>query len=250
MLSVTAMRLAAVEALCPTAALISGSGFPTLVRSRVFDSRAVALNDLAEGNATGDGAPWTPVLSVYSETVNAEPQGDIAPSTHGRVMADLVIVAEIAVRESDDAGAYPEAADSDPKARILLDALCAQVRKRLVYDPQGFDFRSGLVASVDQLRIEPYSVPQLGLRLMRTTMTFRCQIADDEFTDAGGLTGPVARLKAALPPQSAALASLTLLEGLMMATARNDLAVIGFNIPPLSDEVLPTASNQTLEIHP
>lgn len=244
MLSVAAMRLAAVEALCPTGSLISGTGFPTLAGARVFDSRTVALDDLAEDS------PWTPSLSIYSEGVNAEPYGDIAPSTHGRVMADLVIVAELSVRESSDGedGDYAEAAASDPEARILLDALCAQVRKRLVYDPEGFDFRSGLVASVDQLRIEPFSIPQFGIRLCRMTMTFRCQIADDQFTDAGGLAGPVARLKAKLPPQSHALATLNRLEAALTATARDPLETIGLNIPPLSAEVLPTATSQTLEI--
>lgn len=243
MLSVSAMRLAAVEVLCPTAALAGTVPFPTMAGANVFDSRAVALDDL------DPDATWTPSLSVYSEGVTAEIEGDIAPSTHARVMADLVIEAELAVRENDEDGAFADAARSDPQARLRLDALCAQVRKRLAYDPDGILFRSGLVASIDQIRIEPYSVPNLGLRFMRTTMTFRCHIADDQFSDAAGLTGPVQQLMQALPAGSYALATLEALDALFLATPRTSLEGVSLHVPPLSAVAsLPTEEVPTAEI--
>lgn len=242
MLSVSALRLAAVEVLCPTAALAGNSAFPTMAGGNVYDSRAVTLDDLDPENK------FTPCLSVYSEQASAEIYGDSAPSTQGRVMADLVIEAEITVRETDDEGAYADAARSDPQARLRLDALCAQVRKRLTYDPSGILFRSGLVASVESVRIEPYSVPNLGLRFMRNTMTFRCHIADDEFSDEAGLTGPVKRLMEALPAGSYALTTLQALDGLFTGVTRDALSVMRLNVPPLSDDELPDTDNPTLEI--
>jgi hypothetical protein len=239
MLAADGLRLAAVELLCPTAALASGTGFPTMALSKVFDSRAVALDDL---DAASD---WTPVLSVYSEEASAELYGDLAPSTRGQAMASLVIEAEIAVRESDESGAFADAAKSDADAKLMLGALCAQVRKRLVYDPAGNFLRRRLLKSVVKLTISPFSVPQLNLRWMRATMNFLCHVADDDFTDAAGLPEPLKSLMAALPPGSYALARLTQLSALFEATNRDALSALRLNIPPLSQAAGPPASNGT-----
>lgn len=46
MLSAAAMRLAAIEVLCPTASITADAGFPTLAGRTVLDSRAVAIDDI------------------------------------------------------------------------------------------------------------------------------------------------------------------------------------------------------------
>lgn len=59
MLTAEAMRLAAYEALCPTTALAAGTGFPTLAGDRVFDSRAIAVDEL------DDSLVYTPSISLH-----------------------------------------------------------------------------------------------------------------------------------------------------------------------------------------
>lgn len=220
MLAAEAMRLAAVEALRPTAAVLSnGPSWPTLAKGLVFDSRAVAIDDLGlAGNRK-----FTPVLSVYTEGARVERMGDIAPSHYGVAMVDLVIEAELAIRDNDDDGPFVDAAQTDPEGKLMLGALCAQVRKRLVFDPQGVDFRSGLVAAVNSFRIEPASMPQIGLRYLRSTMTFSCQIADDEFGDDAGLPKPIATLLQRLPAHSYSRNRLAALAAAFAPISRDDL---------------------------
>lgn len=233
MLSIAALRLAAIEALCPTAALHGSGDYPTMARERVFDSRAAALDDLETG------ARWTPVLAIYSEAAQADSFGEHAQHGNGAVKADLVVVAELAVRESDADGDYADAAQSDPDGRLMLDALCAQVRRRLLIDPAGFDFRSGLLAQVDRLRLEPYSVPNLGIRWMRTMMTFSCAIADDGLCDAAGLPAPISRLMSRLPVNSYALDRLALLADAFNGIPRVMLGEINLSSPPHGLSITP-----------
>lgn len=222
MLAADAMRLAAIEALCPTTALKGETPFPTLAGRHVFDSRATALDDL-ETDQT-----FTPTLAVYSEAVEVDSFGPGSPSTHGVASADLVVVTEIAVQATDSEGAYVDAATTDPAGKLTLGALCAQVRKRLVYDPAGFDLRSRLVATVNRLSIEPFSIPEFGLRYLRNTMRLSCHIADDEFTDDGGLPAPIRRLLSALPTESYARAKLEELEAQFTAISRQGLEGVNF----------------------
>lgn len=219
MLAAEAMRLAAVEALRPTPSIAGNGPWPTLAGALVFDSRAVAIDDLGLSGSR----KFTPVLSVYTEGVRVERMGDIAPSHYGVATVDLVIEAELAVRDSDDDGPFVDAAQTDPEGKLMLGALCAQVRKRLVFDPQGIDFRSGLVAAVHSFRIEPASMPQLGLRYLRSTMTFTLQIADDEYGDDAGLPEPIARLLQRLPANSYSRDRLAALAAAFAPIARDQL---------------------------
>ena len=135
---------------------------------------------------------------------------------------------ELSVAQHDDNGAFADAlATSDPKARLVLGALCAQVRQALVRGPGSEAFRR-IVRSVDEVRIEPFALPQMGLRWMRSTMSFSCSIADDVFTDAAGLPDPVRRLMASLPEGSYALAKLNELDAMFHATGRDALQEIVF----------------------
>lgn len=222
MLAAEAMRLAAIEALRPTQAVLDDGPWPTLAKGMVFDSRAVAVDDLG---LAGPGR-FTPVLSVYSEGVRVERLGEFAPSHYGTATVDLVVEAELAVCERDADGDFVDAAPTDAEGKLMLGALCAQVRKRLVFDPEGFDFRAGLVASVNSVRIEPTSLPSLGLRYLRATMTFTCQIADDEFGDSEGLPEPIKQLLDRLPAQSYARGQLETLAAAFAGVERDELRLM------------------------
>ena len=68
-----AARLALVEALCPTAALDAGTGFPTLAGRLVYDSTPARVQDLDEGQTP------VPVISIYSRSASA---ADSSGSVH------------------------------------------------------------------------------------------------------------------------------------------------------------------------
>ncbi|WP_051370676.1 hypothetical protein [Mesorhizobium loti] len=191
-------RLAAVESLSPTGA----TAFPTLARERVFDSRRPSLDILAPGKE------YTPVLSLFTRRSESPRRGagQGSVSRNGRTI--LEVVAELAVASNDEDGPFVDAmVGSDPTARIVLAALCAQVRFALTIGPTGVIFRKAVIA-VESIDEEGFAVPELGLRWQRTTMLFDCLIPDDEFTLAGGLPQPAAGVAAVLPDNSYAKATL------------------------------------------
>lgn len=192
------VRLAAVESLSP-----AGAGtFPTLARERVFDSRRPSLDNLEFGKE------YTPVLSLFTRKSESARRGagQGSVSRNGRTI--LEVVAELAVASKDEDGAFVDAmVGSDPKARIVLAVLCAQVRFALTAGPTGVIFRKAVIA-VESIDEEGFAVPELGLRWQRTTMLFDCLIPDDDFTPAGGLPQPAAGIPAMLPDNSYAKATL------------------------------------------
>lgn len=223
MLAAEAMRLAAVEALCPTASKASDSGWPTLARHRVYDSTGILPDDL-------DATNYRPCLSLYTDEVRVERRGESAPSTVGSATAVLVVSAELAISTVDEAGVAQSIpiVEDDAGARLVLGALCAQVRKQLVYAEAGSAFRT-IVGSVEDVRIEAFTLPQFDLRWMRSTMRFTCRIRDDRFTDAGGMPEPMRSLFLALPDGSYAKGKLTELEAAFAATVRTPLDGIDFS---------------------
>jgi hypothetical protein len=205
MLSSEALRLTAVEALCPTAAAMSGEGFPTLAKARVFDSRAAALEDLDRDAPEG----YTPVLSLYTPEAGFSLRGPAAAVDDTIADAALDIVAELAVAANDDDGTFVDAiAATDPQARIVLAALCSQVRYVLEYSESGSLWRH-IVRDV-KYEEQTFAVPELGLRWQRVRMRFHCGIRDDDFS-APGLPEPLATVFARLPAQSYAKATLSAL---------------------------------------
>ncbi|WP_376704688.1 hypothetical protein RQ479_08055 [Mesorhizobium sp. ISC25] len=196
-------RLAAVESLCPTGAMLAGTALPTLARHRVFDSRRPSVDELDAGEE------YTPVLSLFTRKSESprRGQGQGSVATNGRTI--LEVVAELAVSARDEDGSpFTDAMiGSDPKARIVLSALCAQVRFVLIQGPTGTLFRQ-VVMAVQSIDEEGFAVPELGLRWQRTTMLFDCQIPDDDFSGGAGLPQPAARIAALLPANSYAKATL------------------------------------------
>lgn len=206
MLAAEALRLAAIEVLCPTAAVLAGEGFPTLAGSRVFDSRAAALEDL-DRHAPND---YTPVLSLYTPENGFALRANAAAADDTVADAVLDIVAELAVATNDGDGMIADAmAATDPEARLVLAALCSQVRYALDYSVAGRLWRA-LVNHIIRWEEQTFGVPELGLRWQRVKIRIHCEIRDDDFTDAG-LPEPIAGLYAKLPPQSYAKAKLSAL---------------------------------------
>lgn len=92
MLAAEALRLAAVEALCPYAAIQADDGYPTLARHRVYDSRAATLHDL------DTAAPYTPVLGLYTPSANSRLRGAASAAWDREATAMLDIIGELAVK--------------------------------------------------------------------------------------------------------------------------------------------------------
>ncbi len=225
MLSAEAVRLAAIEILCPTAAAISGEGLPTLAGVRVFDSRAASIEDLDRAR------DYTPVLALYTPESASAPRGEMSDAADADATAILEVMAELSVAATDGGEEFADAmADTDPVARLVLMALCAQVRKLLEHSQSGGLWRK-LVKRIVRVEYQSFAVPELGLRWQRTRMRYQLEIRDDDFDmEAGGLPAPLNRVFEDLPNESYAKAKLAQLAA----------AFAGEAIPPLQSIHLTT----------
>lgn len=235
MLSATAVRLAAIEVLCPTAARESEAGYPTLARHRVYDSRQVAFQDLDHDQA------FTPVLVLHTTESAAILRSAISDADDREGSTVLDIVAEIAVAGDDieDTEVYVRSED-DPQARLVLEALSAQVRYLLEHAPSGRLFRK-YARSISAVEIKTYGSPDLGVRFLRNTIRLRIDIPDDDFdVDSGSLPEPCESLRRALPARSYARQKLDELATFFVsqqlpafgsARIATDLGVAGEGLP-------------------
>ncbi|KWV42126.1 hypothetical protein AS026_21190 [Rhizobium altiplani] len=204
MLAAEALRLAAIEILRPTAAVEAGTGFPTLAGLNVLDSRETAVEDIDRSK------PYTPILALHTTEAGVALRGPL--SSANDVSADTVldVVAELAVVEQDGQGEFAfAAATTDPEARLVLAALCAQVRYLLERSQSGGMWRY-LVQRIVNIEYQSFAAPEIGVRIQRTTMRFHCEIRDDDF-EVVGLPEPLATIYAKLPAQSYAKAKLAAL---------------------------------------
>lgn len=204
MLAAEALRLAAIEVLRPTTAVEAGAGFPTLAGLNVLDSRETAIEDIDRSK------PYTPILALHTTEAGVALRGPL--SSAGDVNADAVldVVAELAVIEQDAQGEFAfAAATTDPEARLVLAALCSQVRYLLERSQAGGLWRR-LVQRIVNIEYQTFAAPDLGVRIQRTTMRFHCEIRDDDF-EVAGLPEPLASVYAQLPAQSYAKAKLAAL---------------------------------------
>lgn len=226
MLTAEAARLAALEVLCPKAALDADAGYPTLAGSRVFDSRQVGIDDL------DPDAKFTPCLALYTAEASAALRGDAAVADDREARSVLEIVAELAVASTDEDGQpFADAMPGDDwDARLVLAALCAQVRRLLQHDERGYLFRR-FVRQIETIAEETFAIPQLGARWQRITMRFTLSLPDDAYTDAAGLPEPIGALAAALPAGSVARSRLDALAGHFAAIQRTPLAAVDVNRP-------------------
>ena len=224
MLSAEAARLAAIEVLCPTAALRGDEDFPTLAGARVLDSRLPGIDDLDRE------ARFTPVLVLFSTDSTVQPRGAAADMADTDSRAVLEIVAELAVAATDEEGTFfaDAMAADDWDARLVLAALCAQVRRLLSYDERGRLFRR-FVRQVERVTEETFAIPQLGARWHRVTMRFELSVPDDEFTDDGGLPEPLKTLAGLLPEGSPAAERLATLAAHFATVVRTPLEDVRFD---------------------
>lgn len=222
MLSAEAARLAAIEVLSPTAANLGLAPFPTLAGNRIFDSRAAALNDI------DDALDHTPVVAVYSRSARAESRGIGADLDDTDASFEIEFVAELATIVREDGESYVDAvAGDDPEARLVLAALCAQMRRALTLSEPGHLFRN-TIRGISRIEWQPFAVPELGLRFQRTAMILTCMARDDVLTDAPGSPEPLKSLEARLPAGSYAKAKLAQLTSAFAAVVRTPLAGIDF----------------------
>lgn len=199
-LVVTAVRLGAVEALAPTAAIVAGSGFPTLAGGNVYDSRMLPLDALSE-------TVGTPIIAVYTETVRGDPRGPLQGSRDANLSVDLVLEIDLAIRikVGDEDVIIP--ADSDWKGELVLDFLAAQAR-RVIIDAIERGVLLRVVKQITDIEAFPMRLPDIGARLLRRTLRLRCAVDDDRWSAAGGLPEPLATLRGRLPDSSLAAVQL------------------------------------------
>jgi hypothetical protein len=228
MLFSTALRLAAIECLCPTAVIAGDATAPTLAGIHVLDSRRPEIGDLDPSKK------YTPVVSIFSGEATSTLRGEAAASNDRSATAVLEFVVELAEAiEAEEGDAYAEAiVNSDQDARIVLDALIAQIRRALEYGPAGSLFRKMRIGSPVKISCEPHVVPELDLRFCRTFVTMEFNAPDDVYSDADGLPEPAATLLASLPDGSYAKARLTALANAFAAIVRTDLTEITIATDP------------------
>ena len=181
-----ALRLATIEALCPTAVLRADGPWPTLARKHVFDSRIDPLEDLT----IGEGCP---IICVYTEHDDGK-AGQRRGGPPFLLTIDLVfefsVIVKIA-RESDPSEvdlAYPE---TDPELEVSLDLIEAQIKFVLFYAPAGQIWREVSRSRVHNPRSVVHRSSEEGAKLARRTMTWKVEVEDDEFDPAppAALTG-------------------------------------------------------------
>lgn len=215
MLAAAALRLAAIETLRPHAVVAADTGaadhpgYPTLARHRVFDSRAAGLQDLDRTR------PYTPVLSVHAVEAGKQLRGPMSDAGDLEADASIEVVAELARHDvENDVEFAAVMAESDPTARLVLEALVSQVEYALDLGADGHLFRS-LRARLIRSECLAYAVPQFGLRFHRITLRRHYEIRPERFDGpAGQLPQPMHTLFQALPEGSYARAKLAELAAL------------------------------------
>ncbi|MBD9390132.1 hypothetical protein IB237_23305 [Agrobacterium sp. AGB01] len=193
MLSAEALRLTLIEVLLPTGVATSGAAYPTLAAGRVYDSRPAPVEDLDRADDTA-----LPCLSLFTTSSGVNLRGDASSNWDTIAYTEIEIVAELMVKVQDDDGGFADAAETDPEGRMILAALCSQVRRLIEVSP----LVRKIVRKIEDLDEPTFAVPELGLRYHRIMMKYRFSIKDDVFSQAGGLPEPCASVLAALPEQS------------------------------------------------
>lgn len=171
-----ALRLATVEALCPTASLLADGPWPTLAKKHVFDLRIDPIEDLKIGEDC-------PIICVYTEHDDGK-AGQMRGGPPFLLTIDLVFEFSVIVRVAEEAepnvfaAAYPF---TDPELETSLDLLEAQIKFILLYAPAGEIWRKVSRSRVHNPRSAVHRTSEEGARLARRTMTWKVEVEDDEF---------------------------------------------------------------------
>lgn len=195
--SATALRIAAVEALRPAAALAGTAVFPTIAGAAVFDSRIVALADLKKL------AVPSLVVGVFSEAVSIDSRGAAYQLAPGVVQVDLAFEIDVLQGEKDGDVLLGPPLNTDAAWEVKTDFLVAQIRKVLTTDPSGAIFRK-VAKQILEISSVPFRIPELGVRLTRRTMVVKCAVSDEAWSLDGGLPEPLKTVAGLLPQTSPA----------------------------------------------
>jgi hypothetical protein len=145
-----ALRLATVEALRPTALLVSDGPRPTIAKKCVFDSRLDPIEDLAVGESR-------PVVVVYTDDDEGSPGQKVGGPPFKQLVELCFEVSVVASAPSDADPAVFVAGipETDAELEASLDLLEAQIKFICFYGPTGALWRdlSPLVRSLDKVRL-------------------------------------------------------------------------------------------------
>ena len=207
----TALRLLVVEALSPTGTPEDGP-WPTIAGGKVYDSRLVPAEDIAETERH-------PVAMIYTDEVEAVPR-----QTNGRlplaVQVDLRI--EIALPQlvsatfEDEEGETREEVfagfpQTDPETEAQLDLLESQVVFALFQGPTGALLRRLMPPKLKEFSSVPFRSGEQRVRQAMRSLTFRLtefpsdcyDMAPAEIPDGlARLPQPLRAVAEALPEQS------------------------------------------------
>lgn len=212
-LSRLALRLATIEALRPTAAVLGeeDATFPTIAGTQVLDSRLDPIEDFAP-------ATKQPIIAVYTEHDDGKAEQMRGGPTFVSTI-DLVFEMSVVVKVAAD-GAPGQFVVADPETdaelESALDLLEAQIRFILFFGPTGQIWRNVSHRKVHNPRSVPHRSSEEGVRLAKRTMTWKVEVVDDCFDPAPLTTPtgfdvfpePLRSLAKALPTGSYALAIL------------------------------------------
>lgn len=191
-----ALRLAAVEALCPAAALAGepGATFPTLAGPLVYDSYADIQPKLPTSG-------HVPIIAVFTEDASGERQGGKRSADGASPFVqetNLVFEVEVDIVRKDDNG-EPELglAATDPEAEAMLDLMGSQILRTLHLSPI---FRK-VIVSIDGWQATGLR-ESLGIRLARMQLRVMVSHFADDWRDAAPLPAPLSTVAAMLPAGS------------------------------------------------
>ena len=233
MLARTALRLAAIEALAPAAAVASGAPLPTIAGPRVYDSRQQPLDAV-------DEIEGLPILIVYTENQEFLPYGTGTTrpdNTTVTLIIEIMIAAKALVTiampdgSTQDVGTLDTPIMEGPQ-EALLDLLEATVRRRLdgVFD---VDAQTQLFRKVCGGFKHVHSIPARDdtrtVRFAARTLTFEAKVVMDQWpapslspsspTGFDALPEPLKSVAKALPSSSPGFAICTLLAGAIVRPA-------------------------------
>ena len=224
-LSRLALRLAAVEALCPSSVAETGP-WPTWAGSSVYDSRITPFADADAWQTFIEQVQGSPLVTVYTEEQETDPTTGEYPAD--REMVDLVIEIMIAVGASVEVEGLDgqplqvgslEAPITSPQHEAMLDMLEHQIRSLL--DPMSPAASLPYTKVARELHhVKSAPVRDATDRLSRQaarTLTFKLRvahaapyanaaaaIAGGAAADIANLPEPMLSVAKALDPQSAA----------------------------------------------
>lgn len=222
MLIAEAVRLAAIEVLCPTNSIENDLEFPTLAGINVLDSKEIEISQL------GEDLPFTPVLALYTSMSQSENRSGDAGGIEFENTCVLEVVGELAVVATDPDNNNEEFVDAmagdDPDARLVLAAMISQVRYLLEEAESGSLFRK-FAKAVVKVEEEPFGVPNLGLRWQRVIVRFTLAIGNDCFDEETGNPVSLVRLAELLPAESYAIKKINELLLKFTPVSRNSLVL-------------------------